>query len=70
MPEGTIDGTYFRRCCRQFEELLYTIVGGDSYVRYTAISEREVVRKMIFEGENTAMMKVILSPECTLHRKR
>lgn len=49
------------------EELLYTLVGSDSLCTvYSHIGEGSGSENAIFEGENTAMMKVILSPECTL----
>ena len=66
MPEGTqMERT--SAAVGNLEELLYTIVGGDSLCTvYSHIGEGSGSENAIFEGENTAMMKVILSPECTL----
>ena len=66
MPEGTqMERT--SAAVGNLEELLYAIVGGDSLCTvYSHIGEGSGSENAIFEGENTAMMKVILSPECTL----
>ena len=66
MPEGTqMERT--SAAVGNLEELLYTIVGGDSLCTvYSHIGEGSGSENAIFEGENTAMMKVILSPACTL----
>lgn len=70
MPEGTqMERT--SAAVGNLEELLYTIVGGDSLCTvYSHIGEGSGSENAIFEGENTAMMKVILSPECTLSPER
>ena len=63
MPEGTqMERT--SAAVGNLEELLYTIVGSDSLCTvYSHIGEGSGSENAIFEGENTAMMKVILSPE-------
>lgn len=66
MPEGTqMERT--SAAVGNLENLLYTIVGGDSLCTvYSHIGEGSGSENAIFEGENTAMMKVILSPACSL----
>lgn len=66
MPEGTqMERT--AAAVGNLEDLLYTIVGGDSMCTvYSHVGEGSGSENAIFEGENTAMMKIILSPECTL----
>ncbi|WP_279157844.1 efflux RND transporter permease subunit [Parabacteroides goldsteinii] len=70
MPEGTpMERT--AAAIGNLEDLLYTIVGGDSLCTlYSHIGEGSGSVNAIFEGENTAMMKVILSPECILPPER
>ena len=70
MPEGTpMERT--AAAIGNLEDLLYTIVGGDSLCTvYSHIGEGSGSENAIFEGENTAMMKVILSPECILSPER
>lgn len=70
MPEGTpMERT--ATAIGNLEDLLYTIVGGDSLCTlYSHIGEGSGSVNAIFEGENTAMMKVILSPECILSPER
>ena len=70
MPEGTpMERT--AAAISNLEDLLYTIVGGDSLCTlYSHIGEGSGSVNAIFEGENTAMMKVILSPECILPPER
>lgn len=64
MPEGTqMERT--SAAVGNLEELLYSIVGGDSLCMvYSHVGEGSGSENAIFEGENTAMMKVILSPDC------
>lgn len=66
MPEGTqMERT--AAAVTNLEELLYNIVGGDSLCSvYSHIGEGSGSENAIFEGENTAMMKIILSPACVL----
>lgn len=66
MPEGTqMERT--SAAVGNLENLLYSIVGGDSLCTvYSHIGEGSGSENAIFEGENTAMMKVILSPACIL----
>ena len=66
MPEGTqMERT--AAAVGNLEDLLYTIVGGDSLCTiYSHVGEGSGSENAIFEGENTAMMKIILSPECIL----
>lgn len=46
------------------EQLLYAITGDSLSTVYSHIGEGSGSENAIFEGENTAMMKVILSPAC------
>lgn len=49
------------------EGILYSLAGGDSLCTvYSHIGEGSGSDNAIFEGENTAVMKVILSPDCAL----
>ena len=66
MPEGTqMERT--TAAVGNLEDLLYTIVGGDSLCTiYSHVGEGSGSENAIFEGENTAMMKIILFPECIL----
>ena len=66
MPEGTqMERT--AAAVGNLEDLLYTIVGGDSLCTiYSHVGEGSGSENAIFEGENTAMMKIILFPECIL----
>lgn len=66
MPEGTqMERT--AAAVTNLEDLLYTIAGGDSLcIIYSHIGEGSGSENAIFEGENTAMMKIILSPACTI----
>lgn len=63
MPEGTqLERT--SSAVSNLEELLYTITGDSLLTVYSHVGEGSGSENAIFEGENTAMMKVILSPEC------
>lgn len=63
MPEGTqLERT--SSAVANLEELLYTITGDSLLTVYSHVGEGSGSENAIFEGENTAMMKVILSPEC------
>lgn len=63
MPEGTrLERT--SSAISNLEELLYTISGDEQITVYSHIGQGSGSENAIFEGENTAMMKVILSPEC------
>ena len=63
MPEGTrLERT--SSAVSNLEELLYTISGDSLLTVYSHVGEGSGSENAIFEGENTAMMKVILSPEC------
>ncbi|WP_293709765.1 efflux RND transporter permease subunit [uncultured Parabacteroides sp.] len=65
MPEGT----RLERTCSavgNLEEMLYTISGDSLLTVYSHIGEGSGSENAIFEGENTAMMKVILSSECNI----
>lgn len=64
MPEGTqMERT--AAAVTALEEMLYTLAGGDSLcVVYSHIGAGSGSENAIFEGENTAMMKIILSPDC------
>lgn len=65
MPEGTrLERT--SSALSNLEELLYTISGDSLLTVYSHIGEGSGSENAIFEGENTAMMKVILSPECKI----
>lgn len=66
MPEGTqMERT--AAAVTNLEDLVYTIAGGDSLcIVYSHIGEGSGSENAIFEGEHTAMMKIILSPECPL----
>lgn len=52
------------------EDLLYTIVGDSLCTVYSHIGEGSGSENAIFEGENTANMKVSLSPECLLSQEQ
>lgn len=63
MPEGTrLERT--SSAVGNLEEMLYTISGDSLLTVYSHIGEGSGSENAIFEGENTAMMKVLLSPEC------
>lgn len=63
MPEGTrLERT--ASAVDNLEQLLYTITGDSLSTVYSHIGEGSGSENAIFEGENTAMMKVILSPAC------
>lgn len=64
MPEGTqMERT--TSAVTNLEDVLYTITGGDSLCTvYSHIGAGSGSDNAIFEGENTATMKVILSPDC------
>ena len=63
MPEGTkLERT--SSAVANLEELLYTITGDSLSTVYSHIGEGSGSENAIFEGENTAMMKIILSPAC------
>ena len=63
MPEGTrLERT--ASAVDNLEQLLYAITGDSLSTVYSHIGEGIGSENSIFEGENTAMMKVILSPAC------
>ena len=63
MPEGTrLERT--ASAVDNLEQLLYAITGDSLSTVYSHIGEGSGSENAIFEGENTAMMKVILSPAC------
>lgn len=63
MPEGTrLERT--TSAVGNLEQLLYAITGDSLSTVYSHIGEGSGSENAIFEGENTAMMKVILSPAC------
>ena len=63
MPEGTkLERT--SSAVANLEELLYAITGDSLLTVYSHIGEGSGSENAIFEGENTAMMKVVLSSEC------
>ena len=63
MPEGTrLERT--ASAVNNLEQLLYTITGDSLSTVYSHIGEGSGSENAIFEGENTAMMKIILSPAC------
>lgn len=63
MPEGTrLERT--ASAVDNLEQLLYTITGDSLSTVYSHIGEGSGSENAIFEGENTAMMKIILSPAC------
>lgn len=65
MPEGTrLERT--SSAISNLEDLLYTISGDSLITVYSHIGQGSGSENAIFEGENTAMMKVILSPECNI----
>jgi HAE1 family hydrophobic/amphiphilic exporter-1 len=65
MPEGTsLERT--ASAVGQLENLLFTLTGDSSSTIYSHIGAGSGSENAIFEGGNTAMMKVILSPACPL----
>lgn len=66
MPEGTqLERT--SAAVANLEDMLYSITGGDSLcIVYSHIGPGSGSENDVFEGENTAMMKIILSPACTI----
>lgn len=65
MPEGTrLERT--ASAVGNLEQLLYSIAQDSLLTVYSHIGEGSGSENAIFEGENTAMMKVILSPACPL----
>jgi HAE1 family hydrophobic/amphiphilic exporter-1 len=65
MPEATrLERT--SAAVTNFENLLYEITGDSAITVYSHIGEGSGQQNAVFEGENTAMMKVILSPACRL----
>lgn len=65
MPEGTrLERT--AAAVSNLEQLLYSISGDSTLTVYSHVGEGSGSENAIFEGENTAMMKVILSPDCSL----
>lgn len=63
MPEGTrMERT--SAAVGNLEQLLYAISGDSLCTVYSHIGEGSGSENAIFEGENTATMKVILSPAC------
>ncbi|MDH6535263.1 efflux RND transporter permease subunit [Parabacteroides sp. 52] len=63
MPEGTqLERT--SAAVGNLEELLYSLTEDPQITVYSHIGEGSGSENAIFEGENTAMMKVILSPAC------
>ena len=65
MPEGTqLERT--ASAVSNLEQLLFSITGDSSTTVYSHTGAGSNSKNAIFEGENTAMMKVILSPACSL----
>jgi HAE1 family hydrophobic/amphiphilic exporter-1 len=65
MPEATrLERT--SAAVTNLENLLYEITGDSAITVYSHIGEGSGQENAVFEGENTAMMKVILSPACKL----
>jgi HAE1 family hydrophobic/amphiphilic exporter-1 len=65
MPEATrLERT--SAAVANLENLLYEITGDSLTIIYSHTGENSGLENAVFEGENTAMMKVILSPACTL----
>jgi HAE1 family hydrophobic/amphiphilic exporter-1 len=62
MPEGTqLERT--SSAVANLEELIFMITDDPATTVYSHVGEGSVSENAIFEGENTAMMKVILSPD-------
>lgn len=69
MPEGTkMERT--SSAVQNLEELIYTISGDSLCTVYSHVGEGSGSENAIFEGENTATMKVILSPVCPVSPDR
>lgn len=65
MPEGTrLERT--SSAVASLEELLTSITQDPALTVYSHVGTGSNSENAVFEGENTAMMKVILSPECQL----
>ncbi|MDL2255308.1 efflux RND transporter permease subunit [Parabacteroides sp. OttesenSCG-928-G06] len=65
MPEGTqLERT--SSAVASLEELLVAITEDPGLTVYSHIGTGSGSENAVFEGENTAMMKIILSPECKL----
>jgi HAE1 family hydrophobic/amphiphilic exporter-1 len=65
MPEGTsLERT--ASAVGQLEELLFALIGDSSSVVYSHIGADSGSENAVFEGANTAMLKVALSPACTV----
>jgi HAE1 family hydrophobic/amphiphilic exporter-1 len=65
MPEATrLERT--SAAVANLENLLYEITGDSLITIYSHVGEGSGLENAVFEGENTAMMKVILSPACNL----
>ncbi|MDR2679519.1 MAG: efflux RND transporter permease subunit, partial [Tannerella sp.] len=65
MPEATrLERT--GAAVTNLENLLYEITGDSAITVYSHVGEGSGQENAVFEGENTAMMKVILSPACKL----
>jgi HAE1 family hydrophobic/amphiphilic exporter-1 len=65
MPEGTsLERT--DAAVSQLENLLYSLTGDSASVIYSHIGAGSGSENAVFEGGNTAMMKVVLSPACPL----
>jgi HAE1 family hydrophobic/amphiphilic exporter-1 len=65
MPEGTqLERT--ASAVAGLEQLLYAITGDSLTTVYSHTGTGSGLENAIFEGENTAMLKVILSPDCPL----
>lgn len=65
LPEGTrLERT--SSAIANLEHILYAITGDSLCTIYSHIGEGSGSENAIFEGENTAMMKIILSPACVL----
>jgi HAE1 family hydrophobic/amphiphilic exporter-1 len=65
LPEGaTLERT--DAAVGQLEELLHTLAGDSASIIYTHAGAGSGSENAVFEGDNTAMMKVILSPACAL----
>lgn len=69
MPEGTkMERT--SAAVGNLEQLLYAISGDSLCTVYSHVGEGSGSENAIFEGENTATMKVILSPACPVSPER
>jgi HAE1 family hydrophobic/amphiphilic exporter-1 len=65
MPEGTqLERT--ASAVENLKESLYAITEDPNILVYSHVGSGSGSENSVFEGENTAMMKIILSPECPL----